>query len=306
MLNLNRLRVFVEVANSGSFSAAADVLSYTQSAVSQQIAALEQETGVTLIERLPRGVRLTTAGDALLAHAEGVLSRLAAAEAEMEAIAGLRGGQLRMASFPTAGATLMPLAIAIFRAQHPEVELTLAEGEPDEIAPRLYAGEFDLALLFEFEGTSESLTADLVRQPLFEDPMFLALPADHPLAKRQTLRLSDLRAEAWVQTSSSSPCARHVVRCCHSAGFDPIVSFESDDFLTVQGLVAAGVGVALIPKLAMATARDDIAIRALSPFSPVRNVIAATPAGSRLTPAAAAMSKIMGAVAERFAVPGEG
>jgi DNA-binding transcriptional LysR family regulator len=303
MLHLNRLSVFVTVAKAGSFSAAADELSYTQSAVSQQIAALEAETGVTLIERLPRGVRLTTAGEALLTHAESILGRLAAAEAEMEAIAGVRGGQLRMASFPTAGATLMPVAIAMFRAQHPEVELTLAEGEPEEIAPRLFAGEFDLALLFEFEGTSDSLVIDLVRQPLFEDPMFLALPADHPLATRRTLRLADLRAEAWVQTSSSSPCARHVVRCCHAAGFDPIVSFESDDYQTVQGLVAAGVGVALIPKLAVASARDDIAIRALSPYSPVRNVIAATPEGSRLTPAAAAMGQIMSTVAASFAGP---
>jgi DNA-binding transcriptional LysR family regulator len=303
MLHLNRLSVFVTVANTGSFSAAADALSYTQSAVSQQIAALEAETGVTLIERLPRGVRLTTAGEALLTHAESILGRLAAAEAEMEAIAGVRGGQLRMASFPTAGATLMPVAIAMFRAQHPEVELTRAAGEPEEIAPRLFAGEFDLALLFEFEGTSDSLVTDLVRQPLFEDPMFLALPADHPLANRRTLRLADLRAEAWVQTSSSSPCARHVVRCCHAAGFDPIVSFESDDYQTVQGLVAAGVGVALIPKLAVASARDDIAIRALSPYSPVRNVIAATPEGSRLTPAAAAMGQIMSTVAASFAGP---
>jgi DNA-binding transcriptional LysR family regulator len=303
MLQVSRLKVFVEVAKQGSISAAAEELSYTQSAVSQQIAALEAETGVTLIERLPRGVRLTTAGSTLLAHAEGILGRLAAAEADLEAIAGLRGGQLRMASFPTAGATLMPLAIAMFRAQHPEVELTLAEGEPEEIAPRLYAGEFDLALLFEFEGTSESLVADLVRQPLFEDPMFLALPADHPLARRRTLRLADLRAEAWVQTSSSSACARHVVRCCHVAGFEPIVSFESDDYQTVQGLVAAGVGVALIPKLAVASAREDVAIRALSPSSPVRNVIAATPEGSRLTPAAEAMGTIMTSVADRFADP---
>jgi DNA-binding transcriptional LysR family regulator len=134
--------------------------------------------------------------------------------------------------------------------------------------------------------------------------MFLALPADHPLARRRTLRLSDLRAEAWVQTSSSSPCARHVVRSCHGAGFDPIVSFESDDYQTVQGLVAAGVGVALIPKLALAAGRDDIAIRALSPSSPVRNVIAATPEDSRLTPAAAAMGAIMATVAQRFAGPG--
>jgi DNA-binding transcriptional LysR family regulator len=303
MLNVNRLRILVEVANRGSFSAAADALSYTQSAVSQQVAALEAETGVTLLERLPRGVRLTPAGEVLLKYAEGIIARLHAAEAEMAAIAGLRGGQLRMASFPTAGATLMPLAIAIFRAQHPEVELTLAEGEPEEIAPRLSAGEFDIALLFEFEGTSESLGPDLSRLPLFEDPMFLALPADHPLSRRRTLRLENLRAEAWIQTSASSPCAQHVVRSCHAAGFEPIVSFESDDYQTVQGLVAAGVGVALIPKLALSGARDDIAIRALSPHSPVREVIAATPEGTRLTAAAAAMRQILGDVAARFVGP---
>src|SRR5579863_894128 len=303
MLNLNRLRILVEVASAGSFSAAADSLSYTQSAVSQQIAALEAETGVTLLERLPRGVRLTPAGQVLLEYAEGILARLHAAEAEMAAIAGLRGGQLRMASFPTAGATLMPLAIAIFRAQHPEVELTLAEGEPEDIAPRLSAGEFDLALLFEFEGTSESLGPELSRLSLFEDPMFLALPADHALAQRPALRLEDLRTEAWIQTSAASACARHVVRSCHAAGFEPIVSFESDDYQTVQGLVAAGVGVSLIPKLALSGSRDDIAIRALSPRNPVREVIAATPEGTRLTAAAAAMRQILGDTAQRFAGP---
>ena len=303
MLNVNRLRILIEVAGRGSFSAAADALSYTQSAVSQQIAALEAETGVTLLERLPRGVRLTPAGQVLLSYAEGIIARLHAAEAEMAAIAGLRGGQLRMASFPTAGATLMPLAIAIFRAQHPEVELSLAEGEPEEIAPRLSAGEFDIALLFEFEGTSQSLGPELSRLGLFEDPMFLALPADHALAHRRTLRLENLRAEAWIQTSASSPCARHVVRSCHAAGFEPIVSFESDDYQTVQGLVAAGVGVALIPKLALAGAREDIAIRALSPASPVREVVAATPDGTRLTAAAAAMRQILTDVSSRFVGP---
>src|SRR5450631_4045847 len=171
MLNVGRLRVLKEVAYRSSFSAAAQALSYTQSAVSQQIAALEAETGLTLLERHPRGVTLTAAGQALVAHAEGILAGLEAAEVALSAIAGLRGGRLRMASFPTAGATLMPLAIAIFRAQHPEVELSLAEGEPEEVAPRLSAGEFDIALLFEFDGTSESLGPDLSRLPLFEDPM---------------------------------------------------------------------------------------------------------------------------------------
>jgi DNA-binding transcriptional LysR family regulator len=303
MLNVNRLRILVEVASRGSFSAAAEALSYTQASVSQQIAALEHETGVTLLERLPRGVRLTPAGEVLVEFADGILARLHAAETEMAAIAGLRGGQLRMASFPTAGATLMPLAIAIFRAQHPEVELTLAEGEPEDIAPRLSAGEFDLALLFEFEGTSESLGPDIERMELFEDPMFLAVPADHALAQRRTLRLENLRAEAWIQTSAASACARHVVRSCHAAGF--VVSFESDDYQTVQGLVAAGVGVALIPKLALSESRDDIAIRALSPRNPVRDVIVATPAGTRLTAAATAMRQIIADVASRFVGPGQ-
>jgi DNA-binding transcriptional LysR family regulator len=308
MLNVARLRVLREVAELGSFSAAADSLAYTQSAVSQQIATLEAETGMTLLERLPRGVRLTGAGRVLAEHTEGILARLEAAEEELAAIAGLRGGQLRMASFPTAGATLMPAAIASFRASYPEVELTLVEGEPEEIAPRLRGGELDLALLFEFgetdqlpsESPEQDTHAGLKRVPLLEDPLYLALPRDHRLADKRTLRLEELRGEAWVQTSRSSPCARHVVRSCHAAGFEPNVAFESDDYQTVQGLVAAGVGVALIPELAFfdsRSVREDIVVRTLSPHPPVRSVIAALPgpmgAKSRLIPATTAMLRIL-------------
>src|SRR5713226_483459 len=171
MLNVSRLRVLKEVAYRGSVSGAADALSYTQSAISQQIATLEAEAGMALLERHPRGVSLTAAGQTLLGHAEGILARLEAADAALAAIVGLRGGRLRMASFPTAGATLMPFAIATFRAAHPEVELSLAEGEPQEIAPRLLAGEFDLALLFEFRGVNESLGDGLESVELLEDPM---------------------------------------------------------------------------------------------------------------------------------------
>jgi DNA-binding transcriptional LysR family regulator len=204
-----------------------------------------------------------------------------------------------MASFPTAGSTLMPVAIAKFRAAYPDVELTLAEGEPEEIVPRLRAGELDLALLFEFDG-EQPLGEDLARSPLLQDPMYLALPREHRLAEKAKLRLSELQGEAWVQTSSSSPCARHVVRCCHAAGFEPVVSFESDDYQTVQGLVAAGVGVALIPDLALSVVREDIVIRALSPAPPVRQVIAATPEGARLVPAAPAMLGVLGQAADEL------
>jgi DNA-binding transcriptional LysR family regulator len=315
-LNVARLRVLSEVAARGSISAAADALSYTQSAVSQQIAALEAETGMTLLERQPRGVRLTGAGRALVAHAEGILAGVRAAEEELAAIAGLRGGELRMASFPTAGATLMPLAIARFRATYPDVRLTLAEGEPQEIAPRLAAGEFDIALLFEFSAprnapaagrvdattqetalATEPEHARVTRVELLEDPMYLALPRQHPLARRRSLRLEELAGEAWVQTSRESPCARHVVECCRAAGFEPGVAFESDDYQTVQGLVATGVGVALIPELALSVVREDIVVRALAPHPPARRVIAALPRGAgprtRLLPAATAMLRVL-------------
>ncbi|HUC00131.1 MAG TPA: LysR family transcriptional regulator [Solirubrobacterales bacterium] len=293
MLNMTRLNVFREVVDHGSFSAAADALSYSQSAVSQAIATLEGELGTALIERRRGGVRPTPAGAALAAHVGGILARMDSAENEVAAIARGRGGRLRTASFPTAGSTLMPQAIAAFRASHPGVEVTLAEGEPEEIAPRLRAGEFDLVLLFEFEGVGERLGTGMRRYELRDDPLHLALPREHPLAQRQRIELSDLREEAWVQTSAQSPCAKHVIRSCHAAGFEPTVSFESDDYQTVQGLVAAGVGVALIPELALSTVREDITVRALDPASPVRRVFAATPRAAAVTPAVATMIDVL-------------
>src|SRR5919201_7070926 len=156
MLDVKRLRVLREVAQQGSFSAAAEALGYTQSAVSQQIAALERETGSTLLVRTARGVRLTDAGRALVEHSDGILARVAAAEQELEAIAGLRGGRVRLASFSTAGSTLVPLAIARFSRQHPGVELSLVEAEPEEAIPGLKAGELDVALLFEYSSLPRS------------------------------------------------------------------------------------------------------------------------------------------------------
>jgi DNA-binding transcriptional LysR family regulator len=300
MLNPQRLRVLREVVTRRSFSAAAEALDYTQSAVSQAVATLEAETGATLIVRDRRGLRPTAAGSVLVEHADAILARLEAAEESLAAVLGVRAGRLRMASFPTAGATLMPLAVATFRAAHADVELSLAEGEPEEIAPRLKAGEFDLALLFEFRGVPGALADGLPTAELLEDRMHVALPAAHPLAERPALRLKDLSDEDWVQTSASSPCARHVVRCCHAAGFEPKVSFESDDYQTVQGLVAAGVGVALIPELALSSVREDLVVRALSPESPVRRVVAATSQHPGSAPAAEPMLEILRDVASRY------
>ena len=149
MLDVRRMRVLREVAARGSFSAAAESLSYTQSAVSQQIAALEREAGTTLVERSARGVRLTDAGRVLVEHADAILARLAAAEAELEAIAGLRGGRLRLTTFPSAGATIMPVAIARFRERHPAVDPALQIAEPPDGLAQLKAGETDIALIIQ-------------------------------------------------------------------------------------------------------------------------------------------------------------
>ena len=300
MLSVSRLQVLAEVVGRGSFSAAAEALCYTQSAVSQAVARLEAETGATLLVRDRRGVRPTAAGATLLAHAERIFAQIETAEADLAAVMGVRGGRLRVASFPSAGATLMPLAIAMFRESHPDVSLSLAEGEPEEIAPRLRAGEFDLALLFEFPGVSERPGAGLRTVSLLLDPMHVALPAEHPLATKRRLRLADLRDQDWVQTSASSPCARHVVRSCLAAGFEPRVTFESDDYETVQGLVAAGVGVALIPRLALTRVRPGIVVRELAPSSPARNVVAATMSGPGVVPAAKTMVKVLADVAARY------
>jgi DNA-binding transcriptional LysR family regulator len=300
MLNLGRLRVLVEVINRRSFSDAAAALSYTQSAVSQSIARLEAETGATLVVRDRRGVRATAAGATLVEHAEAIFAQVRAAEDELAAVLGVRGGRLRVASFPSAGSTLMPQAVALFRRRHPGVALTLAEGEPEDIAPRLHAGEFDLALLFQFPGVEPAPAGNLAITSLLEDPMHVALPVEHPLATKPELSLADLRLQDWVQTSATSACARHVVRSCLAAGFEPRVTFESDDYETVQGLVAAGVGVALIPRLALTRLHPGIVVRSLEPASPVRTVVAATASGRAVAASALAMLAILEDIAPDY------
>ena len=298
MLSPQRLRVLSEVVARGSFSAAADSLNYTQSAVSQAVARLEAETGTRLVLRDRAGVRPTAAGAVLIEHAESILAQIDAAEADLEALLGLRGGRLRMASFPSAGATLMPLAIATFRARYPDIELSLAEGEPEDIAPRLRLGEIDLALLFHFGDEEDRLLEGMHVVPLLEDPLHAAIPEQHPLARSPGLALEDLRGQDWVQTSATSPCARYVVRSCLSAGFEPHVTFESDDYETVQGLVAAGVGVALVPRLALTRVRAGIVVRELAPSSPSRTVLAATLPGAGAPPAARTMLLVLAELAE--------
>ena len=300
MLDVRRLRVLREVAQRGSFSAAADALTYTQSAVSQQIAALEREAGTLLVERGARGVRLTEAGRALVGHADAILARLADAEAELDAIAGLRAGRLRMTSFPTAGATIMPSAIARFRGTHPGVEISLEPAEPDEGIARLRAGDADVALTVDAPFCAID-TDGIELCPLLDDPLYVCLPAGHPLAAESRLALEDLAQEAWLLGSTDAcPDTTILLRACQAAGFEPRIGFHSDDYQAIQGFVAAGVGVSLIPDLALVTVRDDVVIRSLGARPPVRRISAATVAGGYRSPAAAAMLDVLVAVGREF------
>jgi DNA-binding transcriptional LysR family regulator len=299
MLDVKRMRVLREVAAQSSFSGAAEKLGYTQSAVSQQIAALEREAGVVLIERNPRGIRLTDAGEALVRHTEGILARLTDAEEELEAIAGLRGGRLRLASFPTAGATLMPKAIAEFSRRHPGVELSLSEADPPQSVPRLRAGELDLVLVDDTDPVLDDREVEF--EHVLDDPLFAVLPKEHALAGRRRIKLADLAPEPWIQTSCACACSRHTQEACSRAGFEPRVAYESDDFGVVQGLVAAGVGVALIPGLALVGERPDVVIRSLGAKPPHRKIYMATLANGYRSPAMDEMRTIIKETAVEFA-----
>src|SRR5918998_3384295 len=309
MFDVKQLRVLKAVAEHGSFSAAADALSYTQPAISQQIAALEKQAGTTLVDRGSRGVRLTDAGQALVEHAEVVIARLAAAEAELEAIAGVRGGRVRLSSSPPAGASLPPPAVAEFTRRHPGVELTFVEREPEDAAQMLRAAELEIAIVFEYSELKqpefERMYEGIELLPLVDDPMYLALPRDHPLGVKPRVRLEDVAGETWIQeTGSHSWCGSFHEAVCASAGFEPNVGFPSDDYNVVQGLIAAGVGISLLPGLALTNVREDIVVRSLGKNAPARRIAAATLAGRYRSPATEAMLELLAEVAERFELPG--
>jgi DNA-binding transcriptional LysR family regulator len=308
MLDVKQLRVLKAVAEHGSFSAAAEALSYTQPAISQQVAALERSAGATLVDRTSRGIRLTDAGRALVDHAHVVLARLAAAEAELDAIAGVRGGRVRLASFPTASAALLPPALARFTERHPEVDLTFLEKEPEDAIQMLRAGELEVAIVFEFHNLSQGewdrLYGGAELHPLVDDPMYVALPLGHRLAHKPRVRLQDLSDELWIQERNPrNPCGRLHQAACVNAGFDPRIGFRSDDYNVVQGMVAAGVGVSLLPSFALANVRDDIVVRSLGKSAPARQIAAATLVGGYRSPATEAMLDILREVAAEFELP---
>jgi DNA-binding transcriptional LysR family regulator len=278
MHDLRLLNVLREVALRGSFSAAAESLAYTQPAISQQIARLEKHVGVKLIEREPRGVRLTPAGEVLVRHTERVMAQLAAADEELQDVAAQARGRLRIGSFATAAGTIVPRAVAAFRPLRPAIEVEISLLDPHESIPAVRRGDLEIAITEEGGFESEVDTDGLQIEHLLDDHMWVSLPVDHPLATRPTVDLVDLRDEDWMFACLSGTCADSnvVLRACRDAGFQPRIAYQSDDYFAIQGLVASGMGVALIPGLGLASTRDDVAVRPVKGRPPHRRVAAVT------------------------------
>ena len=295
MLDARRLRVLREVARHRSLSAAATALAYTPSAVSQQIRTLEREIGAVLVERGGRGAVLTDVGRLLVAYAEDILGRMNAAEDAVRAVLGLRAGRLRLGAFSTAGAALVPRAVKTFRDRHPQVEVQLAELDPEEAVEALRDYEIDLALVYEFPGVPGPDLEDFEYSMLTVDRLYIALPEAHRLAGHERVKLRELADEAWIQGVRRGSTVGVLPAACRAAGFEPRIVFRSDDHLAVQGSVAAGLGIAVVPHLTVATARSDIAIRPLEVEGDLlrREVGAAFPRSPYGVPAVAAMLEIL-------------
>ncbi|WP_340558767.1 LysR family transcriptional regulator [Streptomyces sp. GSL17-111] len=316
MLEARHLRVLRAVAAAGSYSAAARELGCTQPAVSQQMRALEQSVGTPLLYRAGRETRLTEAGEALARHGATVLAGLTAAEEEVAAIAGLRAGRVRLVSFPSASSTLLPGAVAALRTEHPGTRVSLVEAQPPGSVELLRAGDCDVALAYRYPGSSDGAASgaaaarsapaaewdDLVVRPLLTDRLVGLLPEGHRLATGADVPFAALAEESWI--AGCPRCRRHLEDVCGAAGFAPRIDFATDDYPAVVGLVGAGLGVAVLPELAVESVRPKgVALVAVTP-EVRREVVALTlPDLGRVPAVAATLDHLAASAAARTGTP---
>lgn len=291
MLNVNRLRMLREVASRGSIAAAAEGLFMTPSAVSQQMAVLEREAGVPLLERSGRGVRLTDAGRGLVSRTEEVLAALQRAEADLAAAGRGVVGRVRLSAFPTGARAVLVPAIARLRDEYPNLRISMIDLEPEEALPQLKAGDLDVVLTYEWDLLPALADAGVERQELFSEPIYLALPATHHLAEKRRIAVADLRDEEWIVGRDQTSMLDLVVAAGLKAGFEPRTDFHSMDFQVILAAVGAGLGVALVPPLALFGSYPDVAIRRVADFELARTLLTSIRRGSGGNPGIAAVLK---------------
>lgn len=285
MLDVRKLRVLRSVVNSGSISAAAVNLGYTPSAVSQQIASLERAAGIALLEKAGRGVRATAAGHLLAEHAADIMARLAEAETALADLRAGRTGRLRVHYFATAGAALVPPAVAEFRTRRPDVKLELRLQEPAHSADSALAGAADIQLIVLPRSTSPQSIPGTELVHLLDDPYRLLLPRGHRLADKQDIELTELADEPWVDNEwPPGMCRKIMLDAFAAAGFTPKFVVESDDYPTAQGFVAAGLGVTMVPVLSLGSVHPGVEVRRVRSPELVRCIYAAVPVNNADNP----------------------
>ncbi|NEM89861.1 LysR family transcriptional regulator [Galbitalea soli] len=300
-LDLHSLRIVRAISDTGTITGAARVLGFSQPAISQHLQRAEARLGVPLVIRAGRGIRLTEAGQLLARHAVTISSALDAAAGDLAELAGMRTGTARIAGFPTASSTIIPRLLHTMASQHPGIVVTYIEAEPPEAIGMLGEGAVDLAITFSYPGDRadphRDVASGLHLTPLFTEEVVLALPARHPLAVEEAVDVSLLDRERWI--AGCPLCRGHLLAVCEAAGFDPVIDYETDNAVAVLNLVAADVGVALLPRLALATAAvpPGAAIRATAPVS-TRDIQLVSHAGAVRVPSLAAT------IAAIRAVPG--
>ncbi|MER5390671.1 LysR family transcriptional regulator [Saccharopolyspora sp. NPDC002686] len=301
MLDVRRVLLLVEAAERGSLTAAAEALRITPSAASQQMSRLEAEVGQPLLYRLPRGVQLTDAGHALAERGRAIRRELRGAQADLTSLATLDEGTLRLGSFPTASASLLPLALTRFSRKHPGIRTTVRSALFAELVELLHTGEIELAMLWDYDWDRADATS-LVVDHLLDDPTVLVVPANSELLEEDSIGLADLAGHQWIIRADNHPVAEVLRRSCRLAGFDPIISYESHDYQEAQAMVAAGLGIAIAPRLALTNRRHDVRLVnfATDVPAPTRRILLARPANRTPTPAAAAMTEILHAVSQKF------
>ncbi|QUH03967.1 LysR family transcriptional regulator [Saccharopolyspora erythraea] len=302
MLDVRRVLLLVEASDRGSLTAAAEALGITPSAASQQMSRLESEVGQPLLHRLPRGVQLTDAGRALADRGRAIRRELRGAQADLESFAQLDRGTLRLGSFPTASASLLPLALTRFSRKHPAMHTTVRSALLAELLELLHTGEIELALLWDYDWNRVD-DDSMEIEHLLDDPTVLVVPANSELLDEPEISLADLAGQEWIIRADNHPVAEVLRRSCRLAGFEPGISYESHDYQEAQAMVAAGLGIAIAPRLALTNRRHDVRLVnfATDVPAPTRRILLARMASRTPTPAAATMAEIVQAVAAKFA-----
>ncbi len=274
LFDIRRLALLVEVVEQGSVTAAADAMMYTPSAVSQQLRKLEQEVGQPLLTRRSRGVVPTEAGQLLAGHARKIVAQMQAAQADLAELAGLKRGSLTIGTFPTLAGSFLPVVLRTFKKRYPAISLSVRSARFDELLKGLHSGAMGLCLLWDypwnrFEDDSIRITE------VFDESTVLLVSRSHPLADRDVISMEELRKESWIVRAESHPVVEVLQRSAHDAGFEPAIGFLANDYQEAQAMVSVGMGVAMVPKTAVALQHPDVKVISLGPGAPSRRVFLA-------------------------------